>query len=305
MSIQRVAKYDINVLLGGETGVGKTLLAKKIHFLSNYSRGKFVEINCGAMPENLIESELFGYEKGAFTGASEGGKKGLFEVADDGTLFLDEVSELPLQSQVKLLKVLQDQEVRRIGGTEAKLVRCRVICATNKDLDAEAREGRFRQDLLYRLNTVSFVIPPLRERKEDIIPLARELLAKANRKYGLAKIFDPAVMTAFFGHAWPGNTRELENTVHCMAVTSEGEVITTRDLPESISKISSAYEERTGGAGATSLQRIDDLTAALEQYEGAIIRAVYERADSSIKLAKALNISQTTAARKIRKYVGR
>lgn len=303
MSVQRVAKYDINILLAGETGVGKTLLAKKIHSMSNYAQGKFVEINCGAMPENLIESELFGYEKGAFTGASEKGKKGLFEIADAGTLFLDEVSELPLQSQVKLLKVLQDQVVRRIGGTAAKQIRCRLICATNKDLAGEAREGRFRLDLLYRLNAVSFVIPPLRERKEDIIPLSEEFLAKANGKYGLNKIFDPAVMTAFFGHSWPGNTRELENAVHRMAVTTEGEIITTRELPDTIARFSPAgtgWEE-----GISRLGHIDDLTSALERYEGMIIRSVYERANSSIKLAKALNISQATAARKIRKYIAK
>lgn len=197
--------------------------------------------------------------------------------------------------------MLQDQEVRRIGGTESKRVRCRLICASNKDLTGEALAGRFRRDLLYRLNTVSFVIPPLRERKEDIIQLSREFLAKANGKYGLSKIFDPAVMTAFFGHPWPGNIRELENTVHRMAVTSEGEVITTRDLPETIALAPAIGEG--GSVSAPSLQRIDDLNAALERYEGAIVRSVYEKANSSIKLAKALGISQATASRKIRKYI--
>ncbi|MCI7300932.1 MAG: sigma 54-interacting transcriptional regulator, partial [Clostridia bacterium] len=179
-----------------------------------YKDGRFVEVNCGALPENLIESELFGYERGAFTGADQKGKKGLFEVANGGTLFLDEVSELPMQSQAKLLKVLQDSQVRRIGGSQSIKIDCRIISATNKDLSREVEQNRFRQDLLYRLNTVTFTLPPLRERREDIVTLSNSILEKANKKFGLEKMIDKDVMNAFNTYDWPGNVRELENVIY-------------------------------------------------------------------------------------------
>ncbi|MCQ4637725.1 sigma 54-interacting transcriptional regulator [Anaerovorax odorimutans] len=298
-TMQSVAKYDVNILLQGETGVGKTLLAKKIHNLSEKKEGRFVEINCGAMPENLIESELFGYEKGAFTGADSRGKEGLIEAAAGGTLFLDEVSEMPLSSQVKLLKVIQDREFRRIGGTGVIRADCRFISATNKDLAEAVRQGTFRQDLMYRLNTVAFNVPPLRERKEDILYLSKSLLDAANKKYGLERIFDTAVLNLFLKYSWPGNTRELENVINRMAITSQGNVITKTVLPENILTETELYSE----TAVRHDQEVTDLAEAMEQYEGRIIRSVYEREGSSIKVARALNISQTTAARKIRKYV--
>lgn len=299
MSIQRVAKYDVNILLQGETGTGKTLLAKKIHKLSNYSKGRFVEINCGAMPDNLIESELFGYEKGAFTGASSQGKQGLFEIANDGTLFLDEISEMPISSQVKLLKVLQDQSVRRVGGTEDISINCRIISASNKDLFSEAETGSFRMDLLYRINMVSFTIPPLRERREDIANLTDSILLKANQKYEMNKKFDSTVMNLFMTYPWPGNTRELENTIYRAAITCEHDIITKEYLPLPIQE-SSCFHTTNAYYADTN---IIDLKEAMELYEGEIIRKAYSKAPSSISLAKLLNISQATAARKIRKYI--
>lgn len=298
-SMQIVAKYDVNILLQGETGTGKTLLARKIHNLSRQKAGRFVEINCGAMPENLIESELFGYERGAFTGANASGKEGLIEAASGGTLFLDEISELPLQSQVKLLKVLQDREFFRVGGTRSIRANCRFISATNKNLEQEVARGSFRQDLMYRLNTVTFPIPPLRDRKEDILHLSKTLLNAANERYGLKKVFDTAVFNQFLKYQWPGNTRELENVINRMVITSEGDLITSEVLPENL--LSSPG--KAGEGPVKSYHEINDLTEAMERYEGGIIRSVYAREGSSVKVAKALNISPTTAARKIKKYV--
>lgn len=297
-SMQVVAKYDVNILLQGETGVGKTLLAKKIHKMSQQKEGAFVEINCGAIPENLIESELFGYDKGAFTGAEARGKEGLIESAAGGTLFLDEISEMPLHAQVKLLQVLQDHTFRRVGGTAAIQAKCRVISATNQDLETEVSRGAFRQDLMYRLNTVIFNIPPLRERKEDILYLSKSILDSVNKKYGLEKIFDTAVLHLFLQYQWPGNTRELENVINRMAITSEEQIITKAALPDHI-----AEETESAGEKVKSHLKITDLNEAMERYEGSIIRNTYEREGSSVKVAKALNISQTTAARKIRKYI--
>lgn len=296
-ALQSAAKYNINVLLLGETGVGKTLLAKRIHKLSEYHEGSFVEINCGALPENLIESELFGYEKGAFTGADEKGKKGLFEIAKHGTLFLDEVSELPLISQAKLLKVLQDNEFRRIGGSKSMKADCRIIAATNKDLSEEVKHGRFRQDLYYRLNAVTFTLPPLRERKEDIVALCDSILDKANERFSFNKVLDKEVIRIFLKYNWPGNVRELENVVFRMAVTSEDRIITKSYLPFEI--IQAIGEENN----STQINQVSDLQKAVDEYEGEIIRTAYAQYGSSVKVAKALNISQATAARKIKKYM--
>ncbi len=299
-NIHRVAKYDVNILITGETGVGKTLISKKIHLLSSHAQGRYVDINCGAMPEQLLESELFGYEKGAFTGADAKGKQGLFEVAHGGTLFLDEISELPLTAQVKLLSVLQNKEFRRIGGHENIKVNCRIITATNKDLLEEVAAGRFRQDLLYRLNTIKIRIPPLRERREDIFFLSNDILNKINKSYSLKKYFDVKVLKTLSNHSWMGNIRELENVILRMAITSESKKISMKDVPSHILK------EPVNNAPASSHASplpCYDLAQSLEAYEAQIIQHAFKRHNSSIKLAKALNISQTTAARKIRKYV--
>lgn len=293
--VQRAAKYPINILLLGETGVGKTLLAKKIHKLSDYRQGHFVEINCGALPESLIESELFGYEKGAFTGADEKGKRGIFEIANQGTLFLDEISELPLISQAKLLKVLEAGEFRRIGGAKNIKVNCRIIAATNKNLEDEVQQGNFRPDLYYRLNTTTFTLPPLRERREDILPLCNDFLDKAKERFGFEKAFDGKVINVLMKYSWPGNVRELENMVFHMAVTSEERIITAAYIPEEILRAVSDESHPT--------RRVSDLQRAVEDFEGEIIRSAFAEYGSSVKVAAALNISQSTAARKIKKYI--
>lgn len=300
-SLRSIAHYNINILILGETGVGKTLLAKKVHELSEQKDGQFVEVNCGAFPESLVESELFGYEKGSFTGASEKGKKGLFEIADKGTLFLDEISELPLRSQTKLLKVLQDGEVRRIGGSKNIKTNCRIISATNKDLLEEVEAGRFRRDLYYRLNTFVFTVPPLRERKEDIALLSSQLLQKANLKYHHSKTFDDSVINMFLKYDWPGNIRELENTICRMLITSAGNIITESDIPKEIT----ASLPAEPAEALSSVPGITDLSKAMDQYEEKIIKKAYEENRTSCKVAEALNISQATAARKIRKYIKR
>lgn len=298
-SVRSTAKYNVNMLILGETGVGKTLLAQKIHEISGHKDGEFIEVNCSALPGTLIESELFGYEKGAFTGADQQGKRGLFEVAKDGTLFLDEISELSQKSQAKLLKVLQDGEFRRIGGNRNIKTNCRIISATNKDLAQEVERDRFRRDLYYRLNTVTFTVPPLRERREDILLLCDALLKKANLKFNQNKILDKSVMKIFLKYDWPGNVRELENAMYRMVITSDDNVITSSAIPKEIMEMTQSKE---GGATPAG-KGITDLAKAMEAYEGEIIRQAYLEHRTSCRVAQALGISQATAARKIRKYV--
>lgn len=300
LNIQRVAKYDINILLMGETGVGKTIMAKRIHNISSHSKGQFIEINCGAMPDNLIESELFGYEKGAFTGANSEGSVGLFRAAENGTVFLDEVSEMSIQSQVKLLKVLQDQEVRPVGGTKSYKINCRLICASNKDLADEVQSGNFRQDLFYRINAVTFTIPPIRECKEDISALSKSILVSTNMKYGMNRFFDPNVLSAFMGYRWPGNVRELENTIVRMVITSKSDIMGLELLPEPIKEYLKMKDDTV-----LPITAINDLDKALEKYEASIIKSKYKTSKTSVKLAEALNITQTRASRKIRKYINK
>ncbi|MGL6107769.1 sigma-54 interaction domain-containing protein [Romboutsia sp.] len=300
--IKKMSKYDVNILFQGETGVGKTMLAKKLHMLSGYSEGEFIEVNCGAIPKQLIESELFGYTKGSFTGANNDGKKGLIELAHKGSLFLDEVGELPMSAQVKLLKVIQDKTVRRIGSTVSKKIDCRIIAATNKNLEEEVQQGKFRADLLYRLNTISIDLPPLRKRKDDIPLLSINLLKKYNEKYGENKMIDDSVMEYLNNYTWPGNIRELENVIQGLILNCEEEMIKVDILPQYIintwqTQLKNKIEEENSNTN------IGDLNKAIEALEGKIIKEYYKKYNSSIKLSKALNISQTTAVRKINKYL--
>ena len=228
----RVSQHDSTVLINGETGTGKELLARAIHLNSRRRNQPFVTINCGAIPKDLIEAELFGYARGAFTGASTN-KPGKVEMADGGTLFLDEIGELPLESQVKLLRLIQHGELERIGTTTAKVINVRIIAATNRNLSAMAEDGTFRNDLFYRLAVVPLFLPPLRERKEDIPELAEHLLHKAKEKHELQGLrVAPSVIARLSAYRWPGNIRELENVVERMLVLSNGEQITEEDLPE-------------------------------------------------------------------------
>ncbi len=238
---RRIAVVDSTVLIEGESGAGKGVLSEYIHRNSLRKDGPFIKINCATFPENLIESELFGYEAGAFTGASKHGKVGLIELSNKGTLFLDEIAELPLSLQAKLLNVLQDKVISRIGSNEFVKVDTRIIAATNQNLKSLVKEGKFRLDLFYRLNVVLIEIPPLRQRKDDIIPLTMAFLDKINKKYHLNRQISPDAMKVLLSHDWPGNVRELENEIERAAVTCQGDIINLedfkRDLYEDESKI--------------------------------------------------------------------
>lgn len=294
----KIAKFDANVLLTGESGVGKTMFAKFIHKGSLRSEGPFIEINCGAIPENLLESELFGYEGGAFTGASKDGKVGLIELAQNGTLFLDEISELPLNLQVKILKVIQDKTITRVGGTSSIQVDFRLVAASNKLFETLIRENLFREDLYYRLNVISIEIPPLRKRKEDIVHMAIYFLDKFNKQYGLNQKIAEGVYGILEEYLWPGNIRELENLMERLVLTSEEDFIRESQIPFVRMKTDG---EKVRGQKQTSQ---DSLVGALEELEGTLIRKAYGVHKTTVGVAKALGISQPTAVRKIKKYCG-
>lgn len=225
MEANSVGPTEVSVLLSGESGTGKEVLAKYIHSVSGRSKEAFITVNCSAIPENLIEAELFGYEKGSFTGADVKGKPGLFELADHGTIFLDEIGEMPLVLQAKLLRVLENGDVRRLGGTASRKVDFRLICATNRDLKRMVANKTFREDLFYRINVVPLHIVPLRERPEDIMALGDIFLEELNRKYGYDKVFSADTLQSFLNYSWPGNVRELRNLIERLAVTTVGRMI--------------------------------------------------------------------------------
>jgi len=229
--IERVAPTDSSVLVLGESGTGKELVARAIHERSARAARPFVPIHCGALPREVLESELFGHEKGAFTGAV-GSKPGLMELADAGTLFLDEIGEMETESQVKLLRVLESGTFFRVGGTRPRQIDVRLVAATNRDLAEAIRAGEFRRDLYYRINTIAVQLPPLRERREDVVPLARHFV-EANAAYG-AKRLSPAALAALEGYTWPGNVRELEHVIERAVILSKGEEIGPEDLPSEV-----------------------------------------------------------------------
>ena len=231
---RRASKVDSTVLLLGETGVGKEVFANFIYNNSKRSSKKFIKINCATLPENLIESELFGYEKGSFTGAIKEGKAGIFEEADGGTIFLDEIGELPIHLQSKLLRVLQERKITRLGGTREVNIDVRIIAATNKDLQKLINENLFREDLYYRLNVVPIYIPPLRERGNDVLLLSKHFLEEFNTRYGYNKKFSSDVLEYLLCYSWPGNVRELKNIIERLVVLSVNNIITIEDLPENM-----------------------------------------------------------------------
>lgn len=291
----KVAPTNTTVLVTGETGTGKEEIAKFLHENSRRVQNPFIKINCGAISQNLIESELFGYEKGAFTGASASGKMGYFEVAHHGTLFLDEIGELPLDLQVKLLRVLQEREIVHLGGTRPIKIDVRVVAATNRNLDQMVEEKTFRQDLYYRLNVVQLHLPPLRERTGDIRPLAEKFLARYNEKYSYKKSLTWQALHALEQYPWPGNIRELKNIVEQVVIMSEGDRITEQDLPFS------------GGSMINRQKFFDlnqpvDLNTLLERIEFGYIRRAYEKYGTLKSAAAALNMNFTTFSRKKRNY---
>jgi two-component system response regulator PilR (NtrC family) len=280
--MSQVATTKINVLISGESGTGKELVARGIHDQSDRSGGAFVAINCGAIPENLLESELFGHVKGAFTGAVSD-KQGLFDVADGGTLFLDEIGELPHSLQVKLLRVLQEKTVRPVGGNQDASVDVRIIAATNRDLHAEAMEGRFREDLYYRLNVIQIPLPPLRARREDIPLLLQHFVAKYARELDKdVDGIDEAAMAKILAHDFPGNVRELENTMERSVALTRTATIGVEVLPGSVLEpVVRSSESRLPADGA-------DLDALLADYERGLICEALERSGGVKKRAAAL-----------------
>jgi len=282
----RVAATDSTILLNGESGVGKSLLARTIHRSSERKGKALMQINCAAIPENLIESELFGYEGGAFTGADHKGKAGLLEMAEGGTVFLDEISELPIHLQSKLLNVIQEKSFLRVGGRVVQHADFRLIAATNKDLAELVSHGLFREDLYYRLHVVPITIPPLRERREDIPTLIQHFVEKYNRKYNSYKKFSESLINQFVTMTWKGNIRELENLVERCIVTTVGDFIT----PDKV-RIPGLQTTITPGVG---------LKEMLAEREREILLQIQEQYGTSRRVAAVLGISQASAARKLK-----
>ena len=287
---RRVAQVDSTVLVTGESGVGKERIARLVHDESARGDGPFVAINCGAVPESLLESELFGHARGAFTGATQD-RPGLFEAANGGTLLLDEIGEVPPAMQVKLLRVLQEREVRRVGENRNRPVDVRVVAATNRDLAAEVHAARFRQDLFYRLRVVEIRVPPLRERSDDILPLARTFLGASASRTGRKVVgFTPAAANRLVRYAWPGNVRELENAVERAVVLARGARIDAEDLPEEVSLATPALE-------------VGDVVRPLEEVEREYILAVVAAAGGNrARAAEQLGIGSATLYRKLKQY---
>lgn len=292
----RVASVDSTILIQGESGVGKGLLTEVIHKNSLRADKPFIKIDCGAIPENLLESELFGYKKGAFTGASSEGKVGLIELANTGTLFLDEIGELPLDLQVKLLRVIQDRKIMPIGGKEPIDVNIRIIAATNRDLKEMIGQKKFREDLYYRLNVIPINIPPLRERKEDIPSLILVLLDDYNKKFGFNKKIRPEVTRLLIKHDWPGNIRELENIIERLIVTSSSEHIEVEDL------IDNGLDFLLDGHYIK--QDLDNINykELLENYEKNLLIKVMEKSRSTSEMANLLKIDPSTIRKKFKAW---
>ena len=297
--LKKVAKSTSSVLLLGETGTGKSLAASFIHEHSNRKDKPFIAINCAAIAESLIASELFGYEKGSFTGADQAGKKGYFEQADKGTLLLDEIGELPLSVQAKLLHVLDNYGFHRVGGNTLINVDVRIIAATNRPLDELVRRKEFREDLFYRLNILNVNIPPLRERQEDIPELAKSFLADACKRLNTIKSFAPKTLLALSSYTWPGNVRQLRAAVEYLAAMTEGNIIRPTDLYPYV------FPEKPAENINTSITNINDKTLeeAIFELEYTMIKDTLVQEGSTYKAAKKLGISQSTVVRKA-KHLG-
>jgi two-component system NtrC family response regulator len=286
-----VAPSDATVLIRGESGTGKELIARAIHHASPRAAGPLVAVNCAALPEGLLESELFGHEKGAFTGAAAS-RKGRFELADGGSIFLDEIGDLPLHLQVKLLRVLQERQFERVGGTRTIPVNVRVLAATHRNLEALVREGRFRDDLYYRINVVTLLLPPLRERREDLSPLIEHFLTRFAGKNGKTiRGLTREARDALLRYDYPGNVRELENLIERAVVLTRDEVIGKSDLPLTL-------DEQTAESDAPA-----GLVAAAEGLERRMIRDALSRAGGvQTRAAELLGISERVLRYKLRKY---
>jgi DNA-binding NtrC family response regulator len=289
-TVERIAPSDVAILITGESGTGKEVIADLVHTFSPRSKGRIIKINCAALPRELIESELFGSVKGAFTGAHSD-REGLFRQAEGGTLFLDEISEMPVDTQSKLLRVLQDQEVRPVGGKTAYKTNCRIVAATNRKPEDAIRDGKLREDLYYRISAISVHLPPLRERREDILPLANSFLkrfaAQANR---VLKGFSPAAIERLTAFDWPGNVRQLQNEVQRAVLLCEGDEVDSADL--SITKVKSPGED-SPDTNFTLLEGVE---------RNAIVQMLKETGGNKLETAKRLGIGRQTLYNKIKAY---
>ncbi len=294
--IERIKNIDTPCILTGESGTGKTMLAKYIHSISDRANEPFVSLNCASIPTNLVESELFGYEKGAFTGANSKGKKGLFETANKGTLLLDEISELPLSAQSKLLHVLQEQKYLPIGGNKPIEIDVKIIAATNKDLRTLVFNKQFREDLYYRLNVIELYLPPLRERKEDISFLIKSFIEKFNKKYFFSKSFTKEALEILEAAQWKGNIRELQHAIERLMVTNDSSIIGIEHLSEKLPNHSSDKNSIEEDFGMSFDEKVS-------HYEANLIKEAYQKFKTSRKVAQYLKISQTKANKLIRKYI--
>ena len=295
-TITKIADYKTTVLVIGESGVGKELVARAIHRRSSRSNGPFVAINCGAIPENLLESELFGHKKGAFTDANAD-RRGLFEEASTGTLFLDEIGELPLALQVKLLRVLQEETIRRLGDVKDVKIDTRIIAATHRDLTAEVKAGRFREDLYYRLNVLPLTIAPLRDRKEDVPLLIDHFIARNNVRLGTAiRGLDAEARKALVDYSWPGNVRELENTIERAMVLADADLLHVQDLPERVREARDPVQMQLS-TGELSIKKT---TRIIE--EVLIRRALQKTKGNRTRAAEVLEISHRALLYKLKDY---
>ena len=286
--VLKIASMNTNILITGESGVGKGVIASMLHKVSNRKNQPFIKINCAAIPETLFESELFGYEDGAFTGAKKSGKAGLFELAKKGIIFLDEISEIPLYIQAKLLNVLEDKSFLKIGGQKFTNVDVRIIAATNKNITQLISDGKFREDLFYRLNVVHIDIPPLRERRDDIKPLIIYFINKYNEKYNCFRNISEDLMSNLMELPWYGNVRELENTIERLIITAKNDLITEHDLP--LLSDSNSKLMKIG---------LEDI---LSEYEKKIFYEAKQAYKTTREIAKVFGVSQATVVRKLKKY---
>jgi DNA-binding NtrC family response regulator len=289
-TVERIAPSDVAVLITGESGTGKEVIADLVHTFSPRNKGRIIKINCAALPRELIESELFGSVKGAFTGAHSD-REGLFRQAEGGTLFLDEISEMPIDTQSKLLRVLQDQEVRPVGGKAAYKTNCRIVAATNRRPEEAIKDGKLREDLFYRISAISVYLPPLRERREDIMPLANSFLKRfASQANRVIKGFTPAAIERLTGFDWPGNVRQLQNEVQRAVLLCEGDEVDSADL--SVTKVRTSGEES-----------FDTNFTLLEGVErNAIVQMLKETGGNKLETAKRLGIGRQTLYNKIKAY---
>ena len=293
----QVANVDSTVLITGESGVGKEVVARAIHQAGKGNSKPFIVVNCGAIPENLLESELFGYEKGAFTGANKEGKPGLFELAEGGSLFLDEIGELSMLLQTKLLRAVQEKEITRVGGVRSIKINMRIIASTNRNLKKMVKEGKFRHDLFYRLNVVPIHVPPICQRRESIIPMLNLFLNRFNKQFKKNIKIDPDTLNILEKYDWPGNIREMENLIERLVVISDKDIIDKSYLPEHI--LDQNYIKTSSNIVIPGLMPLEE---AVKEVEKQLISTAFKKYPTTRETAKALGVSQATIVRKMQRY---